>query len=118
MKQLRFTTTKPMGMFEMIQTIESTKLLVDVSVGELITEELKGKSAYIHGKAEKIAKFDVPIFLDGNIAQLALPIDEQDILMLLPEGQFKCKSEFYDSWGAKNCYLITLFDEPSTSDKL
>ena len=56
---------------------------------ELIMNETKATSAYIHGEAERLAGFDIPIFLSGDIQQLDLPLDEQDILMILPSGEYK-----------------------------
>jgi hypothetical protein len=47
------------------------------------------------------------------LAQLELPTEQQDILLLLPSGEYKCKAEYYDEIGASNCYLITLVTEPS-----
>ena len=109
MKQLRLSTTKPYGMF----SDQDDKLLVEPSeIGELVKAELKGKTAYIHGEAEKIAGFDIPTFIDGNMGQLTLPIEQQDILLLLPDGEYKCKSEYCDAPLSSNCYLITLSTEP------
>lgn len=114
MKQLRFTTTKPMSFLGIFNPEADHKPLVEPSnFGELIKDELKGKNAYIHGAAEGKAGFDIPTFIDGNMGQLALPVNQQDILMILPEGEFKCKAEYYDEIGASNCYLITLKEEPS-----
>ena len=114
MKQLRLTTTKPMGMLGIMNPIEDHTMLVKPhETGELIIDDLKGKNAYIHGQAEEMAGYDIPTFIDGNLAQLELPLDKQDILLLLPSGQYKCKAEYYDEVGASNCYLITLVTEPS-----
>lgn len=116
MKQLRFTTTTPMAMFSSASSDYKT-LANPTDVGELIFDELKGTNAYIHGEAQSIAGFDIPVFIDGNLAQLELPTDQQDILMLLPDGEHKCKAEYYDQIGASNCYLITLVSEPSVHQK-
>lgn len=111
MKQLRLTTTKPMGMLGIMNPIEDHAPLVAL-VGELIMDKVKGKTAYIHGEAENIAGFDIPTFIDGNLAQLDLPIEKQDILLVLPNGEYKCKAE-YKTGTSLNCYLITLITEPS-----
>lgn len=93
MEQLRFTTTPAMGMFELISKNESANpLCTPPTIGELIISATKSKAAYIHGKAEVLAKFDIPYLIDGDTAQLDLPIDQQDILMLLPSGSYKCKA--------------------------
>ncbi len=113
MKQLRFTTTKPMGMIGIFNPEEDHQpLVIPTEVGELIMDKTKGSGAYIHGEAERKAGFDIPTFIDGNLAQLERPVEEQDILMLLPDGEYKCKAEYCDQFGASNCYLITLVTEP------
>jgi hypothetical protein len=105
MKQLRFTTTKPYGMF----CGENKGVLVSVTdIGELIQDEIKGKTAYIHGDAQELAGFDIPVFFDGNLGQFELPKEEQDILMLLPSGEYPCVAEYSDEVFSSNCYLITL----------
>jgi hypothetical protein len=110
MKQLRFTTTKPMSMFGIFNPKEDHEPLVTPNdIGEFIMDDIKGTGAYIHGDAEELAGYDIPTFIDGNLSQLDLPIDEQDILMLLPRGcEYKCKAELCTEIGAKNKYLITL----------
>lgn len=107
MKQLRFSTTEPNSIL-----VLNDNLIVKINnIGKLIKDNIKGKTAYIHGEAENIAGFDIPTFIDGNLGQLELPINEQDILMILPSGEYKCKSEYCDEIGNSNCYLITLIDE-------
>jgi len=114
MKQLRLTTTKLMPMLGIMNPDEDHEPLVKPDeVGEFIMDKIKGRTAYIHGEAENIAGYDIPKFIDGNLAQLELPIDQQDILLLLPSGEYKCKAEYYDEIGLSNCYLITLITEPS-----
>lgn len=114
MKQLRLTTKKPMGLLDIGNPEEDHQPLINpTEKGDFILDKIKGRNVYIHGEAEKLAKFDIPVFIDGNLGQLALPIEEQDILLMLPCGNYKCKSEYNDSIGASNCYLITLVEEPS-----
>jgi len=118
MKQLRLTTTKPMGILGIMNPEGDHEILTKPDeIGELVMDKIKGKSAYIHGEAENIAGFDIPTFIDGNLGQLDLPIEQQDILLLLPSGEYKCKAEYYDEIGASNCYLITLITEPSIVTK-
>lgn len=105
MKQLRFTSTKPYGMF--CGDYEGT-LVSLTNIGEFIQDEIKGKTAYIHGDAEELAGFDIPVFFDGNLGQLELPKEEQDILMMLPSGEYACVAEYVDEPLNSNCYLITL----------
>jgi len=109
MKQLRFTTTNPHGMF----SSSDRELLIstdDINLGVLSNYSAKGKGAYIHGDAEELAEFDIPVFLDGDYEQLDLPIEEQDILMMLPSGNYQCTSDLsYKSMIIEDeYYLITL----------
>ena len=109
MKQLRFTTTFAMPMLGIMNPEEDhSPLSLPDDIGELIIDELKGKNAYIHDDAEDLAGYDIPVFIDGNLGQLGLPFDQQDILMLLPSGNYQCKAEYCDRIGSSNCYLITL----------
>lgn len=90
MKQLRFTTTEPRGMF----ANENSELLVKLDdIGTHSEYKPKGTGAYIHDDAEELAGFDIPIFLDGDFEQFDLPVEEQDILMMLPSGNYQCKAE-------------------------
>jgi len=103
MKQLRFTTTAPHSMFE----FDDKPLSLPDEIGEIIYTNVKGRTAYIHSDAEDLAGFDIPIILDGDMGQFDLPVDEQDILMLLPTGEYKCKA-VYETDVISDCYLITL----------
>lgn len=117
LKQLRFTTTKAASLFSMITLAPRQPLRNPKDKGELITDIIKGSGAYIHGEAERLAKFDIVYFIDGNTAQLDLPIDKQNILMMLPSGEYECKAELYKEAQSKNKYLITLKDEPRVLDE-
>lgn len=111
MKQLRFTTTKPMAMLGLFNPAsDHIPLSIPCNLGEFIPDKIRGKTAYIHRHAEDIAGYDIPYFLDGNLGQLDLPVTEQDILMVLPSGEYQCKSEYHMNHTA---YLITLTNEPS-----
>jgi len=92
MKQLRFTTSKPgfMG-------TTGVPFVTPKDIQKLIYTKTIARYAYIHGDAEKLTGYDIPIFLDGDIGQLDLPIDTQDILMLLIGNEYKCKAELVDS---------------------
>lgn len=118
MEKLRLTTTGPQAFFGLLLPGSDMNgpLVVPDDVGEIKeAHNLKCRSAYIHGEAEKKAGFDIPIFLDGDMAQLGLPVDEQDIELLLPEGVYKCKSEYFNREHVVY-YLITLFDEESVNE--
>lgn len=51
-------------------------------------KEMYPAEAYIDGEAEKLAGFDIPFFIDGDLRQLDSP--SADILLLLPSGEYKC----------------------------
>ncbi|MFM2393159.1 MAG: hypothetical protein RLZZ546_1141 [Bacteroidota bacterium] len=110
MKTLRFSTTKPMGMMGIFNSKEDHKpLATPTDIGEIIEDKTKGTGAYIHGDAEELAGFDIPSWIDGNLCQLDLPVEEQDIVMILPEGEFKCKAVLQtDKFGDYNKYYLTL----------
>ena len=65
------------------------------------------RTAYIHGDAESLAGYDIPIFLDGDMGQLDLPVEEQEIEMLLPDGNHNCKATKEQDMINK-AYYITL----------
>ena len=114
LKKLRFSTKKPMGMLGIFNPPEDhAPLAIPNDLGELVEATLKGRTAYIHGQAENLACFDIPVFLDGDMAQLDLPVAEQDIVMILPAGEYKCKAVLNDgaNGGDINVYYITLFNE-------
>jgi hypothetical protein len=110
MKQLRFTTRSPYSFISELVGEERPDILpIDMSnVGKVIETEIKGVGAYIHDEAEDLAGFDIPTFLDGDLGQLDLPINEQDILMILPSGEYPCKAELQLTYPSKDKYLITL----------
>lgn len=120
MKQLRLTTKKPSGFLGIVGTSikDHEPLIRPDNVGEFIADKINARTAYIHGEAEKLAGYDIPVFIDGNLGQLELPIGSQDILLMLPSGNYQCKAEYNNSIGASNCYLITLFEEPSIKEKI
>lgn len=112
MDQLRFTTTEPGGFLGIMNNREEhNPLAIPKSTGELIQDKVKGRCAYIHDTAEELAGYDIPTFIDGNMGQLDLPIEDQDILMLLPSGEYKCKAirtSDKATWDM-NVYYITLY---------
>lgn len=110
MKQLRFTTTKPMALFGILSPKEDHEpLVVPEPRFDLIQTETKAPMAFINGEAETLAGFDVPLFIDGDMGQLDLPADQQDIIMLLPSGEYKCRAELFKTgFVGMPAYLITL----------
>lgn len=103
MKQLRITTSKPYSMFSFDEN-DGIPLVKPETADDIVMDALKGESAYLDGDAQRLAGFDIPIFLDGDMRQLDAPDDKQDILLLLPSGEFACKAVLQPS----NTYYITL----------
>jgi len=111
MKQLRFTTTKAQSMLGIFDEEPAETLVVASVIGELIKTKIKGRTAYIHAEAETLAGYDIPKFIDGDLGQLDLPIEEQDILMILPSGEYPCVAEYREpdknEWD-DDCYYLVL----------
>ena len=108
MKKLKFTTSKP-GFFG-----STEKPLVLPKEGEepefFKDTKPKCNSIYIHGEAESLAGYDVPIFLSGSMDMLNVPVEEQDIVMVLPNGEHKCKSTI-NVGPISESYYLTLYNE-------
>ncbi len=104
MNQLRITTSEPCSMF----SLQNTEMLVDVSDRGEIYGTSKTNKAYLHGKAQELAGFDIPIIIDGDISIFDKPKNEQNILLILPSGEYKCYAYYNDTIFASNCYLIEL----------
>lgn len=106
MKQLRLTTSNP-GFFG----TTSAPHIIPEELGETIPmNEQKCKNAYIHGEAETLAGFDIPIILDGDLNQLNQPVEEQDILLMLPDGNYQCKCTIEEDL-IRPAYYITLKED-------
>lgn len=107
MNQLRITTSKPQSMASL-----GDPLVNPSNRSTLITSVTRGNRAYLHGEIQSIAGYDIPIFLDGDMAQLDLPESDQDILVVLPSGEYKCISTLQTIWEA-GAYYITLKEKKS-----
>ena len=108
MKKLKFTSSKP-GFFG-----STGEPLVSPKKGEGLeffeNTEPKGSNAYIHGEAESLAGYDIPVFLSGSMDMLNVPVEEQDIVMVLPDSEHKCKATI--NVGTINTsYYLTLYNE-------
>ena len=114
MKQLRITTTTPHSMFS---SSDELRTELPTEIGE-ITGELKNKgaSAYIEGEAEFLAGFDIPVILDGNIGQIDLPIEEQDIVMLIEGVAHKIVAILHKNWCDEPQYLFRLPTEDLSTE--
>ena len=111
MRQLRFTTTAPHSMFG---PFDNGGILVDPEDRkDLLPSDLKGTRAYIHNEAEDLAGFDIPSFIDGDMGQLDLPVEQQNILMMLPSGNYQCQAKLQTDRSIDNgAYYITLRKRP------
>ena len=67
-------------------------------------------TAYLHGEAHNIAGFDEPIFIDGDLGQLDKPEKEQDVRMILPQGEYDCVARAHIGENGP-LYFIMLRDE-------
>ena len=109
MKTLKFSTSKP-GFFG-----STGEPLVFPKEGEEFEffKDTKPKSngVYIHGEAESLAGYDIPIFLSGSMDMLNVPVEEQDIVMVLPNGEHKCKATI-NVGTISESYYLTLYNEP------
>ena len=108
MKKLKFTTSKP-GFFG--STGEPLVLPKEGEEPEFFKDtKPKCNSIYIHGEAESLAGYDVPIFLSGSMDMLNVPVEEQDIVRVLPNGEHKCKSTI-NVGPISESYYLTLYNE-------
>ena len=109
MQTLKFTTSKPGSLGA------TGEPLVFPKEGEEFEffkgTKPKSDSIYIHGEAEDLAGYDIPIFLSGSMDMLNVPIEEQDIVMVLPDSEHKCKATINAGITGESYYL-TLYDEP------
>lgn len=105
MKTLRFTTTAPgfMGAADM-DTIKYD-IPEECSVEEA---SVKGSGAYIHGDAEELAGYDIPVLFDGDLSQLDKPVDEQEIVMHLNEKAYDVCAELQINGADAGKYYLTL----------
>lgn len=113
MKPLYFTTTEPYSFFG-DDGFPKKARTSRTDFPPFVTCELKGRNvAYIHGSAEQIAGFDVPLILGGDKAQLDLPISEQEIYMVIGDKEYKCKAALNSKGHIdENIYYLTLtFEE-------
>ena len=106
MKQLRITSSTP-GFFGSI----NKALINPENVGEVVPlTKPKCRNAYIHGEAESKAGYDIPIFIDGEMDQMNEEVEKQDILLLLPDGEYPCKCTIEMDLTAE-AYYFTLKDD-------
>jgi len=67
---------------------------------------------FIHGKAEELAGFDLPIVLCGDLSNITKPLDEQHIeLWVSPYVKVRLRSTYSTKQSA---FLFTLYDEEMT----
>lgn len=96
MKQLRITTTLPgIGQMLEIPAIQEKDIVVHGGpIGELEFTDKHKNSAKLHESMESLVPCRKPLFIDGDIEQCERPADEQDILLILPEGKtYKLKAQ-------------------------
>ena len=102
MQQLVLTTSKPGMMGAVTDPLCDTKKYG----GEVQQAILLGSRAYLHGKLESIAGYDIPIFMKGDMAQLDEPLEKQDILCVINDKEYICQAELQTEGDAGAYYLI------------
>ena len=83
---LKFTTTNPFTEDNSKDISNVNLLVIPPTDAKLISSPLKGRNAYIMGKALLLAGFSLPCFFDGDIRELDK--DDGEILMVLPSGEY------------------------------
>ena len=83
---LKFTTTNPFTEDNSKDISNVNLLVIPPTDAKLISSPLKGRNAYIMGKALVLAGFSLPCFFDGDIRELDK--DDGEILMVLPSGEY------------------------------
>jgi len=108
MDTLRFTTSAPQGFgFTDEKTIRfnaeqfCTKHKTELSV----SRSPKHETAYIHGDAEDLAKYDIPIFFSGELRMLDKPVKEQRIIMHLEDKEYQMTATVNNGIFKKQYYL-------------
>ena len=97
--------------------IESGQPLVTPEDNGETYGEAKFKDAFIFGEAEQLAGLAHPVFIDGDLSQLDKPEDEQQIRMLLPQGEYECVARTTDMDGNPlGTYLLMLKVEEDVDD--
>ena len=100
------------------QNMETGEPLVNPADNGQTYGESRLNDAYIHGEAEQMAGYDLPVFIDGDLSQLDKPENEQQIRMLLPHGEYECVARTTDEGGDElNSYFLTLKVEEDTNDE-
>lgn len=84
---LKFSTTTPFSKENSPESLLNVQPLITPSNEcRLINGKLKGRNAYIVGRALDLAGFYLPCFFDGEITELDNPNGE--IIMVLPSGEY------------------------------
>ena len=75
------------------------------------------QAAYLQGEAKDIAGSDQPVFIDGDLSQLDKPESEQEIRMLIPQGEYECIAHAVGIEGIPT-YIITMKNEDEEDKEL
>jgi hypothetical protein len=88
--------------------VKPTQLQLDIGMfGH--TEIPEHCPCYIHGEAEHLAGFDIPIVLCGDLSNIVKPLEEQHIELWLPNNvKVRLRSTYSTNQSA---YLFTLYEE-------
>ncbi len=84
---LKFSTVSPFRMDDKLETILKVKpLITPPKTCKLKSAILRGKDAFIVGKALELAGFFLPCFYDGDMKELDNP--DGNIVLVLPSGEY------------------------------
>ena len=105
MNTLEFTTTQAMAMA--MVDIDTVKHPLPEDADVINHDKIRGTRAYIHGDAEDIAGYDIPLIFMGDMLQLDLPQAKQDIIMHIDGKQYPITASL-QSDGDVGAYYLEL----------
>lgn len=117
MEQLRFTCMAGgmLGMMGMPAIgIEEVDAHRPMEEGAQPTGNASRSQIRFHESMIGVIPSTQPLFIDGDFGQFDLPVEEQDIVMILPEKVLKCKTT--PSPDNNDGYMITEFDYDLSSE--
>ena len=91
---------------------DPTRFKRDLKVSDEV--ESKYSSVYVHGEAEEVAGYDIPVFFNGDMEQILQPVGKQKIQMFIGNKVYFCKAlpaEEYNSFDYKACYITLIKEE-------
>lgn len=85
-------------------------------LGQMVRDQFGAFYCYMHGEAERLARYDIADYISGDIMQMRQPIEQQDIEMVLPDrtalkinAHYSCCDDYF--------LLILAGDEASLNNE-